>query len=175
MSNYIIAGANSEIGRALAKHLADNGHNLMLVSRSRKDSGFLSGCTWLDGIDLTDEYCLKALKQEVERRFDYPFNYIHSVGDFWKHKDILNTDLAEVKDMIISHYITLFYAIKAIVPVMRAVNGGRIIAFSCNSVKYNYPEMAAFTSAKAAVECLAKNKIKQYSFSCDYRADLSQG
>ena len=92
MSNYLIAGANSEIGRALAKHLADNGHNLMLVSRSRKDSSFLSGCTWMDGIDLTDEYCLKALKQEVERRFDYPFNYIHSVGDFWKHKDILNTD-----------------------------------------------------------------------------------
>jgi 2-deoxy-D-gluconate 3-dehydrogenase len=34
--------------------------------------------------------------------------------------------------------------------------GGKIIAFSCNSVIYNYPEMAAFTSVKAAVEGLIK-------------------
>lgn len=41
MSNYLISGANSEIGFALAKRLFDNGHNLILVSRSKKMTFFL--------------------------------------------------------------------------------------------------------------------------------------
>ncbi len=67
--------------------------------------------------------------------------------------------------MINSHYITLFGVIKAVLPIMQKLKGGKIIAFSCNSVKYNYPDMAAFTSAKAAIECLIKctaNELSQY-------------
>ena len=67
--------------------------------------------------------------------------------------------------LIISHYITLFGTARAVIPVMQAVGGGKIFAFSCNSVKYNYPDMAAFTSCKAAVECLIKciaNEVSKY-------------
>jgi len=157
MSKYVITGANSEIGNALAHHLNNQGHELLLVSRTAKRNDHsLYACEWLDSIDLTDESHLLNLKTKICKHFTSPFTLIHSVGDFWQHKSIEKTSFNEAKLMIQSHYITLFGAIKAVVPIMRNVGGGKIIAFSCNSVKYNYPDMAAFTSAKSAVECLIK-------------------
>ena len=155
MSNYVIMGANSEIGTALAKHFLKCGHEVLLVSRSLKKD-FTDEANWLDSIDLTEENDLLLLRRFVESRFKEPFTLIHSVGDFWKHKSITNTSFSEVKTQINSHYVTLFGVMKSLIPVMKNVGGGKIVAFSCNSVKYNYPDMAAFTSAKAAVECLIK-------------------
>ena len=166
MSKYVITGANSEIGEALTSHLTRRGHELLLVSRSPKRD--LSFCTyqWLDGIDLQNESDLMKLREKIREQFTEPFTVVHSVGDFWRHKSIDKTRFCEAISMIQSHYITLFGVIKALVPVMQEVGGGKIIAFSCNSVKYNYPDMAAFTSAKAAVECLIKciaNEQSQYN------------
>ena len=39
---------------------------------------------------------------------------------------------------------------------MADVGGGRILALSCTSTNFSYPDMAAFTSAKAALEMLIK-------------------
>lgn len=156
MSNYLITGANSEIGRALVNHLIDHNHNLVLVSRSNKDYDLSQKVPWLDGIDLSKEQDLMQLQNFVKGIFQSPFIFIHSVGDFWRHKSIIQTSFSEVQTLMNSHYITLFGAIKAVVPIMQQIGGGKIFAFSCNSVKYNYPDMAAFTSVKAAIECLIK-------------------
>jgi 3-oxoacyl-[acyl-carrier protein] reductase len=170
MSNYVIIGANSEIGEALTSHLTRKGHALLLVSRSLKCGQYSKMHQWIDGIDLLNESQLLILREEVSKRFVAPFTVIHSIGDFWKHKSIDKTQFNEAISMIQSHYITLFGVIKAIVPVMRKVGGGKIIAFSCNSVKYNYPDMVAFTSAKAAVECLIKcvaNEQSKYNITAN--------
>lgn len=164
MSNYVITGANSEIGNALAHRLSSNGHDLLLVSRSKKKDR-LDNNIWIDGIDLMDESHLVELRAKIKEHFTDSFTLIHSVGDFWRHKSITLTNFDEAISQILSHYITLFGTIKAVVPIMQNVGGGKIIAFSCNSVKYNYPDMAAFTSSKAAVECLIKcvaNEQSQY-------------
>lgn len=169
MSNYVIIGANSEIGTALTKHLQECGHKVLLVSRSaRKRSEHEA--TWIDNIDLTNEKDLLCLREFIESKFRSPFTVIHSVGDFWSHKSILGTTFAEVVSQINSHYVTLFGVMKSLVPVMKTVGGGKIVAFSCNSVKYNYPDMAAFTSAKAAVECLIKcvaNEQSKHNIICN--------
>lgn len=162
MSNYVITGANSEIGQALIHQLKKH-NNLLLVSRSAKDKTFVGECPWIEGIDLTDEKCLIRLGGEIKNYFKTPFTLIHSVGDFWCHKSIVQTGFQEAISQMNSHYITLFGAIKVILPIMQEVGGGKIIAFSCNSVKYNYPDMAAFTSAKAAIECLIKCVANEHS------------
>lgn len=156
MSNYIITGANSEIGKALIYHLIDQGHNILPVSRSAKDNTIAGKYSWIEGFDFTNEEHLLRLGEEIKEYFTEPFTVIHSVGDFWCHKSIVKTNFQEAISQINSHYITLYGVIKTVLPIMQQVGGGKIIAFSCNSVKYNYPDMAAFTSAKAAVECLIK-------------------
>ena len=169
MSNYIIMGANSEIGTALAQYLITRGHRVLLVSRSLKKD-IVDENDWLDNIDLTNEKDLLLLRNFVENRFKTPFTVVHSVGDFWKHKCIMNTAFSEVVSQINSHYVTLFGVMKSLIPLMKKVGGGKLIAFSCNSVKYNYPDMAAFTSAKAAVECLIKcvaNEQSKNNITCN--------
>lgn len=156
MSNYVITGANSEIGKALIYQLINQEHNILLVSRSPKDNNIDDKYTWLEGIDFVNEENLIRLGEKIKEYFTEPFTLIHSVGDFWCHKPIENTSFQEAIRQINSHYITLYGVIKTVLPIMQQVGGGKIIAFSCNSVKYNYPDMAAFTSAKAAVECLIK-------------------
>jgi NAD(P)-dependent dehydrogenase (short-subunit alcohol dehydrogenase family) len=170
MGNYVITGANSEIGEALSAHLSRNGHKLLLVSRSPKRYFFPDAHQWIERVDLLSEPDILNFRESICRQFNKPFNLIHSVGDFWRHKSIENTPFEEAVSMINSHYITLFNVIKAIIPVMKEVGGGRIIAFSCNSVKYNYPDMAVFTAAKAAVECLIKcvaNELSQYNITAN--------
>ena len=54
MSNYIILGANSEIGTALTGHLLKCGHEVLLVSRSVKKK-LIDGVNWIDNIDLKVE------------------------------------------------------------------------------------------------------------------------
>lgn len=155
MSKYVITGANSEIGQALYKHLISKGHEVILVSRSPKKVND-EDIMWLDGIDMTKESDLEKMQAFIQSYYNSPFTLVHSVGDFWAHKSINNTTFNEAILQINSHYVTLFGVIKAVIPIMQKVGGGKIIAFSCNSVKYNYPDMAAFTSSKAAVECLIK-------------------
>jgi len=170
MGNYVITGANSEIGEALTSHLTQKGHELLLVSRSPKRTLAPKTHLWIDGVDLQKESDLLTLREEVCRKFSAPYTVIHSVGEFWRHKSIDRTRFDEVISMIHSHYTTLFGVIKALVPSMREIGGGKIIAFSCNSVKYNYPDMAAFSSAKAAVECLIKciaNEQSQYNITAN--------
>lgn len=169
MGNYVITGGNSEIGRALADYLTQQNHEVLLISRSQKPISEKSD-NWLDGIDLTKEKDLNKFHNFIEMHFCSPFTIIHSVGDFWAHKSITNTRFEEAISMIQSHYITLYGVIKYVVPIMQKFGGGKIIAFSCNSVKYNYPDMAAFTSAKAAVECLIKcvaNEQSKYNITAN--------
>lgn len=170
MSNYVITGANSEIGIALTHHLQKKGHKVLLISRSPLTLDPKENLSWIDGIDLTSEDKLKQAAQKVAQSYQEPFNLIHSVGDFWAHKSITNTRFEEARSLILSHYLTLFGVAKYLIPIMRQNGGGRIIAFSCNSVKYNYPDMAAFTSSKAAVECLIKciaNEQSQYGITAN--------
>jgi short-subunit dehydrogenase len=165
-NNYIITGATSEIGQALSNRLINNGCKVILVSRKKQTIVESDNIKILDRIDLTNANHLRKVYDSIHENFQSEFSLIHSVGDFWEHKALCSTSLDEAVKLINSHYITLFGILKTVIPVMKSVGGGRIVAFSCNSVKYNYPDMAAFTSAKAAVECLIKcvaNEVLKYN------------
>jgi short-subunit dehydrogenase len=164
---FLLTGVTSDIGRALVAHLErDSDCRLVLVSRSPCDArrlGFRREHTVIDGIDLTSSHDLGKLEDTVTRSFDRPFCAIHSVGTFWHHKSITDTSLTEAHEMMMSHYMTLYGLAKSTLPTFVRVGGGRILAFSCNSVRQNYPDMAAFTSAKAAIETLVQCIANEYA------------
>lgn len=165
--NIVITGASSDIGLAMARYLREKcDRRVFFASKSLVDSlseESENSFQYLYGIDFTQEKDLQRLRNEVSNYFTEPFTVIHSVGDFWQHKPLVKTELKEVRRMFESHYLTLYGVAHALIPVMIKKGGGRIIAFSCNSVSYNYPDMAAFTSAKAAIECLIKCIANEYA------------
>lgn len=157
LNNFIITGANSDIGKALVANLSRNKDNKILaISRSKIATSLSDNVECFDNIDLNSEDDLVLISEKVKSIFSDKFVLIHSVGNFWHHKTMTNTRYDEATSMMDSHYNTLYGCIKYLLPIFKEFNGGKIIAFSCNSVGFNYPEMAAFTSAKAAVEALIK-------------------
>lgn len=162
--NYILTGATSDIGRAiLAKLIATPEATVIATGHTNPVGGVREGWVALDGIDLCDDTCLARLRDKVREHFHAPFVLIHSVGRFWEHCPIHHFALSEAAEMMKSHYLSLYGVARYLMPVAAHVGGARFIAFSCNSVQYNYPEMAAFTSSKAAVECLVKCIANEWS------------
>lgn len=152
----LITGATSDLAKALIELTADRAEwELLLVSRS---SGGLpvtdsrARIERIDGVDLADPRQQDVVRRAMEGFFSGPFSVVHYAGDFWHHKPLVETPPDEIQRMITSHYLTLCYVARAAAPVMKSHRAGRLVAFSCNSVGYSYPDMAPFTAAKAAVE-----------------------
>ena len=156
MKNILITGANSDLGKCLIERFSKAPENKLLAVSRQKVQNQIGNVDYLDGIDLEKEEDLEKLAERVNDTFCDKFILIHSVGNFWYHKSIQKTSFPEATKMMDSHYNTLYGTIQCLMPIFRKNKGGKIIAFSCNSVGYSYPEMAAFTSAKAAVETLIK-------------------
>ena len=156
MKNILITGANSDLGQSLIERFSKSTESKILAVSRQKIQNQINNVDYLDGIDLNSKDGLEKLVERVNATFSDKFILIHSVGNFWYHKSIQNTSFTEATEMMDSHYNTLYGTIKYLMPIFIKNNGGRIIAFSCNSVGYSYPEMIAFTSAKAAVETLIK-------------------
>ncbi len=165
---YLITGANSDIGYFLIKHLISQ--NIRAIATCRKDTRGLHQITdsnfeLISNIDFEMEESLRGLKEILEQKGNIHYKVIHCVGNFWYHKSIPSTKHLEAKGLILSHYLTTFNLLKLMLPIMKQNSGGRFLTFSCNSVLYTYPEMAAFTSSKAAVETLVRctaNENSQY-------------
>jgi short-subunit dehydrogenase len=162
--NFLITGASSDIGGTLARYLESlDGVRLLVTTRSKDFKSQASSTRHLSGIDLTREDDLSRIKEAADAFFVDQFTLVHCVGDFWRHKPLVHTEFREIAGMINSHYLTLCGATHALLPVMMARGGGRLVAFSCNSVAYSYPDMAPFTAAKAAVEAFVKCVANEYA------------
>ena len=167
--NIIITGASSAIGRKLAECLnkqMDASWKIILTSRS--NDALLSklqsrNIKYISGIDLLRKDKIARLAKECDLFFDGPFYLVHSVGDFWDHVPFSEINAENAKKIMDSHYTTLYGVLQQLLPIMIQKGGGRVLAFSCNSVRFNYPWMIPFTAAKAAVEALVKCIANEYS------------
>ena len=151
----LVTGASSDIGTALCRRLERRQAKVIGTYRSNRpclDSVVFPG----QGIDLSLETGLDVLLGFVEEQFRGPFAVVHCVGDFWEHAPLDRCSPEVARRMITSHYLTLYGVLHRLLPVMAKVGGGRIIALSCTSTGFYYPEMAAFTPAKSAIEALVR-------------------
>lgn len=167
--NILITGSTSALAKSLIKVAArKKKYRVLAVSRSEQTlsqqsvGGFLDFKS-LSGIDFTNEANLKVLDECLKEFFAEKFDVVHFSGDFWRHKPLVCTEFSELQSMISSHFVTLCGVAQITTPMMIKFGGGRLVAFSCNSVGYNYPDMSPFTSAKAAVESFVRCYANEYA------------
>ena len=166
LENIVITGATSELAVNLANRANELGFNLILISRGeQKKLAPINGTIikQMDGIDLSDELQQTTIRELIENTFHSKFGLIHFAGDFWTHKPLVHTEFSEIKGMMNSHYFTLCNVVQVVTPIMIKLGGGKLIAFSCNSVSYNYPDMIPFTCAKSAIETFIKCYGNEYA------------
>lgn len=166
MQDILITGISSDIGRTVVAALArDAGvHILGTMRRTRPGRLRFAKCvTVLDQCDLTQAACCERLACAAEKRFRGPFGFVHCVGDFWDHVPFLEYDTESAEKMFSSHVITFYNALRAIVPLMVRNGGGSTISFSCNSTRYSYPWMTAFTASKSATDSMVRSLANEHA------------
>ena len=162
----LITGISSDLGTVLANAFAtDKGINIIGSMRRKllPDDNFPDNVLIVDECDLTDIKDAKRIASVVSATFHEQFSLIHSVGNFWEHVPFLQTSSLEAQKMFESHMLTLYTVLQEIIPIMISNGGGSCVAFSCNSTKYNYPLMAAFTASKSSIESLIRSLAHEFS------------
>lgn len=162
MNNYLITGATSALGKALAfsiKQRFNSNCKLFLVSRSHSkelQSLVSENIVYRSGIDLLNIVPNDNLCSEVNDFFSGDFTLIHSAGDFWLHLPFLEVSTDTARKMMDSHYGTLYNVLQSVLPLMINKGGGKVLTFSCNATEYHFPNMLPFTAAKAAIDATIK-------------------
>ena len=164
MMNYLVTGANGPLGRAIANHLLELGHNVFVTSRVESEHYTRSGPSVLHvaHIDLLDKSALGRLKDHCVSFFKGAFHIINCTGHYKGQEEYHKTDVEETFRIFASNYIAVQNTASTLIPLQIDRGGGHFIAFSCNSVLYNYPHMAPFTASKAALESLVKSLANEY-------------
>jgi NAD(P)-dependent dehydrogenase (short-subunit alcohol dehydrogenase family) len=162
----VITGVSSELGSVLASELAKEPHVRIIGTMRRAlraGDEFPENVSVVDECDLTIRECCVGLAKHVDAKSQGPFGFVHCVGDFWDHVPFLEFGSEQARKLFASHVDTLYNALQALVPLMQAKGGGSSIAFSCNSITYNYPYMASFTASKSAVNSLVRSLANELS------------
>jgi short-subunit dehydrogenase len=165
MANYIITGVSSFLGREFVNHLSENESNKLLITSRKQvefDKSFHQNIQYISGIDLLNENDIDRIVDAAKIFFDGKFSVIHCTGYYQGQEPLENNSIEESNKIFNSNYITVYNLSVKLLEVMIEKGGGHFVGFSCNSVKYNYPQMAPFTAAKSAMESFFRTVANEF-------------
>jgi short-subunit dehydrogenase len=163
MANYIITGVSSYLGKEFADHLMkDNRNKLIITSRKSVDFQLHSNVKYFSDIDLLIDSDLDIIVNEAKDFFNDKFYVINCTGYYKGQEPLEKMSIEEGYKIFNSNYTTVYNLTVKLLKVMIEKGGGHFIGFSCNSVKYNYPQMAPFTAAKSALESLFRTIANEF-------------
>ncbi len=165
MYNFIITGANSFLGQAISEHLSKSKDNkIMLVTRSDFNFGNIinDNITHISGIDLLNENHLEKICTDADLFFTGKINIINCTGYYNGQEPFETTSLSESNKIFQANFYTVLGITTYLTPLLIKKGGGHFVSFSCNSVKYNYPQMTPFTAAKSALESLMRSIANEF-------------
>ena len=165
MNNYLITGTSSFLGRAFVDYLIQNESNNIIITSRKKvefEKSFNPNVQYFSGIDLMDKSDLMFIVEKANDLFDGPFSVIHCTGYYEGQEPLETTSIDESNRILNSNYTTVYNLSVMLLDTMIKKGGGHFVGFSCNSVKYNYPQMAPFTAAKSAMESLFRSIANEF-------------
>lgn len=157
----VITGATGGLGRVVAKRFAEQGACLVLVSTSAKKLHRLAGELNIaeDRIlgliaDLSQPGAAKEITEKALAKFGRIDILLHLIGGWSGGKPVVNTEDAQVEDMLQQHLWTTVRLAQAIIPVMTDDRWGRILVISSPVASHLAVNVAPYVIGKAAQEAL---------------------
>ena len=165
----IVTGGGTGIGLGISELLADLGAHVVLASRKpenvepaaeriRAAGGKASAAT----VDVRDQERVRAMVAEVSGehgRIDLLVN--NAAGNFYAPSETLSANAwRSVLEIDLSG---TFFCSQAVMPVMKAQGGGRIVSTSMTLHYRGWPQMAHATAAKAGVDALTRTLAVEWA------------
>lgn len=157
----VITGASGALGSTLARDLAAGGANLALLERSADKLAALVESLGLPDerilthpVDLSDAAATNAAAEAVAARFGRVDCLLHLVGGWVGGKPLLETEPADLDNMLNQHARASFNALRAFIPHLQRNGWGRIVMISTPTAARPGARNSAYAAGKAAQEAL---------------------
>jgi NAD(P)-dependent dehydrogenase (short-subunit alcohol dehydrogenase family) len=164
----IVTGGAQGIGRAIAGGFHEGGAQLVVADRegAEQAAAELSASNQrVLGIacDVSQESDTQALAQVVLDEFGRIDVLVNNAGIYssLEPKPFEELEVAEWRSLLDVNVIGQFLACKAVVPVMKAQGGGRIINISSGTPFKGVPFMLHYVASKGAVNAITKALAKE--------------
>lgn len=167
MTLAIVAGGAGQLGRRVCTGLAADGHRVLVLDLAEpvpEPNGTLTSTT----VDLTDEDAVAAAVDDAVARWGAPTVLVNCQGWSPKGPDgraagaaamLADDFMAVLRVNLLGCYLTM----KAVVPVMAAAGGGRVVNVASTSGRTGRTTAsAAYAAAKAGVEALTRSFAAAY-------------
>lgn len=156
----VIVGATGQLGPAIARAFALEGALLVLVAPHKegleglqKELGFRETRVMIHPADASDETAMAEAAQVVREHYGRADILLHVVGGYRKGS-LLETP-GEIWDHVLTVNLrTAVNAIRAFQPMLTENGWGRILTISSGITQTPPPNVAAYVTAKAALETL---------------------
>lgn len=161
--SFVITGATGQLGQALIKELLHLDRATILAV-SRKAVRRLSGTKeeMLEGgIDLTTSAGAEILACYVAS-LPGRVHVINCIGYFPGYRRFLELPADDVEKVFRTNFMAVYLTALNLVPGLVARGGGHFVTFSTLSSRDAYPLMAAFNTAKVAVEALSRHLAHEF-------------
>jgi NAD(P)-dependent dehydrogenase (short-subunit alcohol dehydrogenase family) len=147
----IVTGANGGLGTDVTRALLTAGATVVGVARSitgeePRDSEFHAAAA-----NLVDPAEVQGTIAKVEAQFGKIDILVHVMGGFAGGTSVADTDDATWQKMMDINLNAAFYVLRAVIPVMRKADYGRIIAIGSRQAVQPAANVAAYSASKAAL------------------------
>ncbi|MBR0134610.1 MAG: SDR family oxidoreductase [Clostridia bacterium] len=162
MRIVMITGATSGIGLAMAEIFSGKGDRVYALAR--RAAALPEGVKFIP-CDVTDEEMAKAAVSEVVSREGKVDILVNNAG-FGISGAVEFTELEDAKKQFDVNFFGMVNMTKAVLPVMRASGGGRIINMSSVAAVTPIPYQTYYSASKAAINCYTmalQNEVRGHS------------
>ena len=155
MKTALVTGGASGIGRAIARRLRSDGHQVAVIDLSPTDDayGFVA--------DVTDREQVEAAVAAVHEALG-PITVLITAAGIEGFKRFTNLSFDVWSRVIDVNLNGVFHTIQAVLPDMIDAGWGRIVNISSSSTHSGQPFMGHYVAAKSAVNGLTKSLSLEY-------------
>jgi NAD(P)-dependent dehydrogenase (short-subunit alcohol dehydrogenase family) len=160
----IVTGAAQGIGRAIADELARNGARIVVADLRGAEE---AAASFADGVGITanvaDEASVRALVDEAVERCGTIDILVNNAGLYasLEMRPFDQIPLDEWRQVMDVNVASMFLMSRAVVPVMRAGGGGRIVNISSGTPFRGVPFLLHYVTSKGAIVAFTRALAKE--------------
>jgi NAD(P)-dependent dehydrogenase (short-subunit alcohol dehydrogenase family) len=159
-------GKQTGIGFETARQLANLGYQLIITARKQEVADQLAAILTGEGLDIvpmaldvTDEAMVKAIAAQVDLRFGKLDVLINNATLFPDKFDMVNAELADIKNVFDSNFIGAWSTIKYFTPLLKKSKNARIVNVSSGSGSYNGEEFSLLNPWRGVISAYSISKL----------------
>ena len=152
----IVTGADGGLGTPVTKALLDAGAIVVGIARSISAGPAHDGRFYPVSANLLDRGEVASLIHRLAEQFGKIDILVHVLGGFAGGASVAETDDATWQKMMDINLNAAFYVLRAVIPVMRQAEHGRIIAIGSRHALHPAANVAAYSVSKAALVSLVQ-------------------